>query len=65
MPLRPFDGVDVPTLFEMHRDAEADTSVRRCVERGTDASFVGWGGLSRWNAEYPSASMGYCHAGDH
>ena len=30
------------------------------MERASDGRFVGWCGLSRWNPDYRSASLGYC-----
>lgn len=37
------------------------TGVRLAVERLTDGAFIGWCGLSRWNAEFRSAAIGYCY----
>jgi RimJ/RimL family protein N-acetyltransferase len=40
--------------------AEEGTGARPAVERVSDARFLGWCGLTRWNPEYRSASLGYC-----
>ena len=40
--------------------AEEGSGARLAVDRLSDGSFIGWCSLSRWNAEYRSASMGYC-----
>jgi RimJ/RimL family protein N-acetyltransferase len=42
--------------------AEAGTGARVAVELAADGAFVGWCGLTRWNPDYRSASMGYCLA---
>lgn len=39
---------------------EAGTGTRLAVERGSDGAFIGWCGLTRWNSDYRSASLGYC-----
>ena len=40
--------------------AEAGTGIRVAVDRVSDGSFIGWCGLTRWNPEFHSASLGYC-----
>jgi [ribosomal protein S5]-alanine N-acetyltransferase len=40
--------------------AEAGTGTRLAVDRVSDEAFIGWCGLTRWNSDYRSASMGYC-----
>ena len=40
--------------------AEAGTGTRLAAERIVDGSFIGWCGLTRWNPDYRSASLGYC-----
>lgn len=53
---RPGKGPAVP---RSHRATGLDgTGARLVLER--DGAFLGWCGLSRWNPEYRSASLGYC-----
>lgn len=40
--------------------AEADTGTRLAVDLVSHEAFIGWCGLTRWNPDYRSASMGYC-----
>src|SRR6185369_13832509 len=40
--------------------ADDGTGARLAIERVSDGAFLGWCGLSRWNREYRSASLGYC-----
>ena len=40
--------------------AEEGTGVRLAVDRVSDGAFIGWSGLTRWNPDYRSVSMGYC-----
>lgn len=40
--------------------AEEGTGARLAVDRASDAAFIGWCGLSRWNPDYRSVSLGYC-----
>ena len=47
-------------LATCRRIAEDGTGARVAVVRLTDGSFVGWCGVTRWNADYRSASLGYC-----
>jgi ribosomal-protein-alanine N-acetyltransferase len=42
--------------------AEEGTGARLAVDRGSDGAFVGWCGLTRWNPDHRSASLGYCFA---
>lgn len=39
---------------------EQGSGARLAMERSSDGTFLGWCGLSRWNPEYRSASLGYC-----
>jgi [ribosomal protein S5]-alanine N-acetyltransferase len=39
--------------------AEEGTGARLAIDRATDG-FIGWCSLGRWNADYRSASLGYC-----
>ncbi len=41
--------------------AEAGTGTRLAVDRVADGAFIGWCGLTRWNPDHRSASMGYCY----
>jgi RimJ/RimL family protein N-acetyltransferase len=47
-------------ISECGRIAEAGTGIRLAVDRVSDATFLGWCGLTRWNPDYRSLSMGYC-----
>ena len=40
--------------------AEEGSGARLAIERVGDGVFIGWCGLTRWNPDYRSASMGYC-----
>jgi [ribosomal protein S5]-alanine N-acetyltransferase len=40
--------------------AEAGTGTRLAMDRVSDGAFIGWCGLTRWNPDYRSASIGYC-----
>jgi ribosomal-protein-alanine N-acetyltransferase len=40
--------------------AEDGTGARVAIDRVSDAAFLGWCGLTRWNPDYRSASIGYC-----
>ena len=40
--------------------AEEGTGTRLAVDRASAGAFIGWCSLTRWNADYRSASMGYC-----
>ena len=39
---------------------EEGTGTRLAVDRVSDGTFIGWCGLTRWNRDFRSASMGYC-----
>lgn len=39
--------------------AEGD-GARLAMDRGSDETFIGWCGLTRWNPDHRSASLGYC-----
>ena len=41
---------------------EEGSGARLAMDRVSDRAFVGWCGLTRWNPDYRSASMGYCLA---
>jgi ribosomal-protein-alanine N-acetyltransferase len=45
------------TCREMEEDG---TGARLAMDRVSDGAFLGWCGLTRWNVDYRSASMGYC-----
>ena len=47
-------------LTACRRMAEEGTGARLAVERVADEVFIGWCSLTRWNAQYRSASLGYC-----
>ncbi|MGC4112907.1 MAG: GNAT family N-acetyltransferase [Nocardioides sp.] len=40
--------------------AEEGTGARTAIERAADGVFIGWCGLSVWNPDYRSISLGYC-----
>ncbi|WP_134768744.1 GNAT family protein [Nocardioides sp. 1609] len=40
--------------------ADDGTGARLVLERTADGAFLGWCGLTRWNPEHRSASLGYC-----
>ena len=40
--------------------AEGSTGARLAVDRLCDGAFIGWCGLTRWNPDHRSASLGYC-----
>jgi RimJ/RimL family protein N-acetyltransferase/predicted enzyme related to lactoylglutathione lyase len=40
--------------------ADEGTGARLAMDRVSDGAFVGWCGLTRWNRDYRSASLGYC-----
>ncbi|WP_199512125.1 GNAT family N-acetyltransferase [Nucisporomicrobium flavum] len=40
--------------------AEDGSGSRPAVVRASDGSFLGWCGLSRWDPDHRSASLGYC-----
>ncbi|HXP57032.1 MAG TPA: GNAT family protein [Streptosporangiaceae bacterium] len=42
--------------------AEEGTGARLAADRVCDGMFIGWCGLSRWNPDFRSASLGYCLA---
>jgi RimJ/RimL family protein N-acetyltransferase len=39
--------------------AEDGTGARVAIERVSDGTFVGWCGVTRWNPDFRSASLGY------
>jgi [ribosomal protein S5]-alanine N-acetyltransferase len=40
--------------------AEEGTGARLAIDRASDGEFIGWCGLSEWNPDFRSASLGYC-----
>ncbi len=40
--------------------ADEGTGARVAIDRVSDGAFVGWCGLTKWNPDYRSASLGYC-----
>jgi len=40
--------------------ADDGTGARLAMDRLSDGSFLGWCGLTRWNPDHRSASLGYC-----
>ena len=43
------------------RMAKEGSGARLAVDRVSDNAFIGWCGLTQWNPDYRSASMGYCY----
>jgi [ribosomal protein S5]-alanine N-acetyltransferase len=41
--------------------ADEGSGARLAIDRASDGSFIGWCGLTRWNPDYRSASLGYCY----
>lgn len=58
----PWTDRDRPQAFiaRSHELAEDGTGVRLAIDRLADGAFIGWCSLTRWNAEYRSAALGYC-----
>jgi ribosomal-protein-alanine N-acetyltransferase len=40
--------------------AAEGTGARVAIDRAADGAFLGWCGLTGWNPDYRSASLGYC-----
>jgi ribosomal-protein-alanine N-acetyltransferase len=40
--------------------AEEGSGARLAIDSVSDGTFLGWCSVSRWNADYRSASLGYC-----
>ena len=40
--------------------AEEGSGARLAMDRSSDGAFLGWCGLTRYNPDYRSASLGYC-----
>ncbi len=40
--------------------ADEGTGARLAIDRVSDAAFIGWCALARWNPDYRSAALGYC-----
>ena len=40
--------------------ADEGTGARLAIDRASDGAFLGWCGLTQWNPDYRSASLGYC-----
>lgn len=61
---------DAPPWSDRHRAdrfiaacrqmAAEGSGARLAMESGSDGRFIGWCGLTRWNPDYRSASLGYC-----
>ena len=47
-------------LDSCRQTAEEGSGVRLAMDRGSDDTFVGWCGLTRFNPDFRSASLGYC-----
>jgi RimJ/RimL family protein N-acetyltransferase len=47
-------------LAACRRMAEEGSGGRLAIDRRSDDAFLGWCGLTRWNPDYRSASLGYC-----
>jgi len=44
----------------LRADGEEGSGARLAMDRASDKAFIGWCGLTRWNPDYRSASMGHC-----
>ncbi|MFI6982818.1 GNAT family N-acetyltransferase [Embleya sp. NPDC050154] len=40
--------------------ADEGAGARVAIDRASDGAFVGWCGLTNWNPDFRSASLGYC-----
>jgi ribosomal-protein-alanine N-acetyltransferase len=49
-------------LARCRQIADEGSGARLAIERGDDATFLGWCTLNRWNPDHRSASLGYCLA---
>jgi [ribosomal protein S5]-alanine N-acetyltransferase len=47
-------------LARCRQIADEGTGARVAIERLTDGAFLGWCGVTQWNPDYRSASLGYC-----
>jgi len=47
-------------IADCERMEEEGTGARLALEGAADGVFLGWCGLTRWNPDFRSASMGYC-----
>lgn len=47
-------------IAKCRRMGEEGTGTRVAVDRITDGAFIGWCGLTQWNPDFRSASMGFC-----
>ena len=47
-------------LAKTRQLAEEGTGARVAIDRVDNGAFLGWCGLTEWNADYRSASLGYC-----
>jgi ribosomal-protein-alanine N-acetyltransferase len=43
-----------------HQIAAEGTGARVAIDRRSGGGFIGWCGLTRWNPDYRSVSLGYC-----
>jgi [ribosomal protein S5]-alanine N-acetyltransferase len=46
-------------IARCQKTADEGTGVRVAIDRTSDGAFVGWCGLTAWNSDYRSASLGY------
>ncbi|MFI6138898.1 GNAT family N-acetyltransferase [Streptomyces griseus] len=51
-------------LATCRRIEEEGSGARVAVERASDGSFIGWCGLTSWNPDFRSASLGYVFEAD-
>lgn len=47
-------------LADNRRMVDEGTGARLAVDRASDGAFVGWSTFNSWNADFRSASFGYC-----
>jgi ribosomal-protein-alanine N-acetyltransferase len=60
--LRPFAEADADALFALHSNARVLRywDAPPWTERARAERFLGWCGLTRYNSDFRSASLGYC-----
>ncbi|MFY7067661.1 GNAT family N-acetyltransferase [Nocardiopsis changdeensis] len=51
-------------VVTQHADREEGTGARVAVDRASDGAFIGWCGLTGWNPDFRSASLGYIFDAD-
>ena len=55
------DRARAELFIEKCREMSGEGSgARVAMERASDGAFLGWCGLTKWNPDYRSASLGYC-----